>query len=680
MIKLETPFKIINEPVKKKAIIKSNYVLNKNKDLFDHLFYEETIKKSTLNMVELEKSDNIIEDKMLKDKEDEVNDTFSVVTDQMTKFKQIMVFFLPYFKKNVRGVNTGLKRTFEYFKNVIVIPSLFSLYKLTYFANSIDANKKYIIYQIVHLFLENYNFFLNKIDEEFDLVDYENDSVLKKYMEIRDRGEKRNKIDINTFIKSTTQTLQKQIKLLNSEKFEHLNVNSVFGIYFSYIHHDFVFLKSVIQPEKEKKVVLESEEEKIEEEEEVQIEEDLDSPFYNNLKTVIENYDAIKNEFTEEHLLHGLFTSDDVLHDSLKSIIFQDILLKLDNQDELISDEDANLYNLFFDPNMIYCYESIDMLFRTNLFHCKNIIVQQQPKFIREQLLYMINTLIPVLTQFLSNNFNYLNTKPYEVNVYYDFFCNAVNFLKNLCKNNDRVIQTFLLNLTVSDEYKFISYVLNQINDIIDYLQYFKQKSKYVRYFKKISTNYFDMEIEKISSLLVDLYKGSFEINFMELIEDSTFDLFIDKNTILFDLIEKEPDYEYIVTRFMFFICSFLEENAFKKTHHEFIIKKLIPKKLIAVLFFSFNKLSFLMLKDEIIKEKRIEYNYKVHHYSMEVNCSDKLFSFYKKGQERILNNNLFIMSSYLFYYFEKVMLLNIDEKLNQIFENLKKGFRTRPY
>jgi len=162
-------------------------------------------------------------------------------------------------------------------------------------------------------------------------------------------------------------------------------------------------------------------------------------------------------------------------------------------------------------------------------------------------------------------------------------------------------------------------------------------------------------------------------MNFISLIEDPSFERYIDKNFLVFDYIETEPDYVFTISRFMMFICNFIDENAYTKSHHQYLIEKLLARKLITVMYHCFNKFCYQVFREEIIAKNRIEYNYKIHHYEMEENISEKLIEKYQYNSEEILDNIFFVLCRMLFYYFKKAFLLNIDEKLNQIYENLKK-------
>ena len=424
---VENNFRISEEfPIKPKY--DKNEDIDINKKLFDSVFDYDNKKplktKSQMAGIQDLLKDDVEEDlskSKTSPKEKIINDVFLAITNQMEKFRLYVTFYTPYFKKNIRGINTGLKRTMEFYKNIIVLPGLYSLYTISYFAGSIDANRKYLLYQIVTLFLESYSYFINKVEEMFDLNSFKNIQVLNKYLNICERNNDKSLTDIHTFIKNTTIALQQQIKTINTDKFEQLNVKAVFEIYFIFIF-DFKYVADIIKVDLvEKKDVkiggnlgtkiktvdkpnlnntldtIGSSRELMEIAEEEKKEDiDLVKLFSDDIQSVIEEYTSYKTNFFGDNIFYTFFRNDDVMYDSLKNIIVQDLFLRLERENELFDpkeqNEDGKLkkFRNFFDPLYIEAFDNINCLFSTSLFHCKTIIVEQQANFVKRQIIYIL--------------------------------------------------------------------------------------------------------------------------------------------------------------------------------------------------------------------------------------------------------------------------------------------------
>ena len=111
---------------------------------------------------------------------------------------------------------------FKYFNDVILLPSIFSLYKIIYFSANISAKIKYFSYKVIYLFFECLKFFLSKLDGEFVR---KNIDMAGKYLIFKDEN---NGI---SEIMSVERALDFDIQQMNSPQFELLNMPMILDLW-----------------------------------------------------------------------------------------------------------------------------------------------------------------------------------------------------------------------------------------------------------------------------------------------------------------------------------------------------------------------------------------------------------------------------------------------------------------
>ena len=223
----------------------------------------------------------------------------------------------------------------KYFEDVVLLPSVFSVYKILYFSPVLNAKTKYLTYKTTYLFIECLNYFLEVV-----LFDPEKFTVDEDYRKLIDNFfiiEKQNQ-NVSDFIRAIKDKLMIDVaKIGKDPKFEPLKTQALLDYYFKYIK--FINPLSFLQLDKGKfanklnpSVDLVSNESIKKKKKETEKEKNL-REFNEKLQNFLDYYEEHKKNLGENVIIH-LFetpTSDeDVRTADLKNTIILDLLFRVD--------------------------------------------------------------------------------------------------------------------------------------------------------------------------------------------------------------------------------------------------------------------------------------------------------------------------------------------------------------
>jgi hypothetical protein len=157
----------------------------------------------------------------------------------MEIFKLMIVFH------DIKFINKTSK-IIKYFRNFVLKPVIFIIYKIVYFAKNISAELKYIIYKLIYLFLECYKYFLDLMKAS-DLNDIHKIIMLDDILYLPFE----NISDIINFINQTYMKLDLDVKKINSDSFEQLNLSFLMEILSYYLKNFNLYWQLVNKSETE---------------------------------------------------------------------------------------------------------------------------------------------------------------------------------------------------------------------------------------------------------------------------------------------------------------------------------------------------------------------------------------------------------------------------------------------
>jgi hypothetical protein len=176
--------------------------------------------------------------------------------DKMNKILQIIFFNLEHYRyfdvKYAQDFENNFKATVSFFKYCVLFPTVYSVYKLTYFPKSLTPSQRYDLYKLIFLFHYCFQYFIETVIPRYNIDDQNNNEIWSKlFVE-------------NVNIEEIKESLKNSISILGVKTEKNLDVKILFK---QFIKNSkcFIYLKENLfakEKKEEKEEVEEKEEEK----------------------------------------------------------------------------------------------------------------------------------------------------------------------------------------------------------------------------------------------------------------------------------------------------------------------------------------------------------------------------------------------------------------------------------
>lgn len=546
--------------------------------------------------------------------------------ENLEKFKAVYTYFSNDFKDKI-------KFTFKYFEDVILSPSVYAIYHIIHFSKDVDARSKYLVYNFIHLFLECTKYLIS-ILKESDITNSSVISIIREYMRVPEGT------NITAYFNNLLVSLNKDIALLNSDKFEQLNFGSTVKIY---LHHSNEFTMYCKITKCEDGAIADS-----------------DNEFYNAIVEVLNSYNKKKADYYEDNILNRIFSTESENFpeiQELKTTIAYDLIYRF----ELHKEDSFSYYN-WDNYTLLHV---VNKLFKSDPNTWQSIVVDTAP-ITKLRIDSVITKQITFLFQFIFIEFHRLDHQ--TLSLHYKAFLDLIEFLRLLCEDHNKIFQSLLINykIDLSSENNFlINFIFRLPIIVLTNVEYFKGKKNFIKDFRATKTIYFDSLTTKVTDFLIELIQGMLPFNFDAIANLEEFSQYYDAHYRFFDIVLNEEDYEGILADFIRLINCYIEENGNSITNKLVLVKRFNAKKLFAVLVFAFKEL--------YIGHKLSEGPEKFEDKSYE-----KLLSIYINNDSELNEDPLFTLSTGIFIYLKRTSSYKCGEKSKQILDDLKEISQTK--
>ena len=640
--------------------------------------------------------------------------------DKMDKILEPIYFNIQHFKYFAvtypLTFNKDFKTAVSFFKYLVLYPTVYSIYKFTYFPKSLTPTQKYHLYKLISLYHYAFNDFLEYIVPKFDLEEKDNKEIwLNLFVE---------DVDIEELKKN----LNSSIELLKIKTEKNLDLNFLFNNFkknsqcFNFIKQNFFEKK-----EEEKKDNEEKEEdikysssfyhlssdmnlfEKIQKELNV----------YKELKADYEGNNVFSDIFEDEHLeivqkkividllfklyfkksrkiymkqedigyifQKNIMKGNDILQDQKKISLFSGIYKgrrgaksSFDPNFNDKTEKYGEFYNAYLSPFLeeksLY-FEIVDKCFKTNPSLWQELFVSMGENS-RDLIYNIIMKQLPFLLQFIFIEFNKIDTKETK---FYQYFLNVLEFLRLLCEDHNPFFQTMLINyekaigkvsLLTHDKSLFIPFISKIPVFVLSNIKHNNSNGLIFSYFLKKDVEYFQPLIEKITDFLIEIIQGTYPENFNDLIksvdEMSDFGLigYIKKNERYLDYLDRDISYQSYITYFFKFFNCFVEEGANPLSIKVSIMNYFGPKQLLNISINCFKSCIYKYVSKTITE-----------------GVSDELIQVFIKDYDTVMNDTSFSLFLTLFLYIKRANSFqdkSLGDKYKKILDNLKETMNDR--
>ena len=613
--------------------------------------------------------------------------------------------------KNINIFENNFKLTVSFFKNLVLYPTIYSVYKLAYFPKNYTGSQKYDLYKLIFLYLQCCQYFFEEVISKYNLEEETNAEIWSKLL-----IDSANIDEIKDNLYKSIQALGLKSENILDMKFlfNHFIINSK---YYRIVHEKF----------------LEKEEEKENEEEKDNNDDEeytlsfyyfgLDMNLFNKIKKELKKYKEMKKDFEANNIFNDIFQDENLevvqkticmdllnklYYKKVKSVfrkqenigyIFQSDIVKgpefqnIQKRKSLFTgiykgrrgakatfnpnfndktDKYGDYYNPYLSPYLeeksLY-YEIIDKCFKVNPSIWQEIFVDIGVNG-RDLIYNIIMKQLPFLLQFIFIEFNKIDTKETK---YYDYFVNVLEFLRLLCEDHNPLFQTMFINYEKS--IGKISILSNENNIFIPFIskipifillniKYYNSKRSILRGFVTKQVEYFYPLIEKITDFLIEIIQGTYPENFNDLTtsidEISCFGIVdnIKKHYQFLDYLDTDLSYESFINYFFKFFNCFVEEGANPLSIKVPIMNIFHPKKLLNISINAFKNCIYKYV-GKTIKE----------------GCSDDLIQIFIKDYDTIMEDTSFSLFLTLFLYIKRANSFKeklLGDKYQQILDTLK--------
>ena len=607
----------------------------------------------------------------------------------------------------------NFKFTVSFFKNLVLYPTIYSVYKLTYFPKNYTGSQKYDLYKLIYLYLQCCQYFFEDIVPKYKLDNEQNSEIWSRLLiDSADLDE------IKENIINVLATLgQKNEKILNIKFL--LNTFIENSKYYKIVDEKFL--------EKEEKEQNEEVKEKKEEDEEFTLSFyylGLDMNLFKKIKKELKKYKELKKDFEGNNVFNDIF-QDENLEVVQKTIcldlfnklyykknktsfkkqenvgyIFQSDLIKgpdittLQKRKSIFTgiykgrrgakaalnpnfndktDKYGEFYNPYISPYLeekSLFFEIIDKCFKVNPTIWQEIFVEIGSNG-RDLIYNIIMKQLPFLLQFIFIEFNKIDTKETK---YYQYFVNVLEFLRLLCEDHNPLFQTMFINyekaigkisILSNDNNLFIPFISKIPIFVLLNIKYYNSKQSVLKGFVTKEVEYFYPLIEKITDFLIEIIQGTYPENFNDLTtsidEVSCFGIVdnIKKHYQFLDYLDTDLSYESYINYFFKFFNCFVEEGANPLSIKVPIMNIFHPKKLINISINAFKNCIYKYVDDKNIKE----------------GCSDELIQIFIKDYDTIMEDTSFSLFLTIFLYIKRANSFKeklLGDKYQQILDTLK--------
>ena len=637
--------------------------------------------------------------------EEKMSKIMSTIFNNLESYRYFHTKFAETFEDN-------FKFTVSFFKNLVLYPTIYSVYKLTYFPKSYTGSQKYDLYKLIYLYLQCCQYFFDDIISKFKLDNEKNAEVWSRLL-----IDSANVDEIKEELFNAIQALG-----LKSEK--------ILDIKF--------LLSQFINNSKYYKIVdekfLEKEEEEKKEEEKEEEEQDqeytltfyylgLEMNLFNKIKKELKQYKELKKDFEGNNVFNDIFQDENLevvqkticldllnklYYKKIKSIFhlqehvgytFQSDIIKgpeaqaIQKRKSLFTgiykgrrgakasfnpnfNDKTDKYGDFFNPYISpfleeksLLFENIDKCFKVNPNIWQDIFVDIGVSG-RDLIYNIIMKQLPFLLQFIFIEFNKIDTKDTK---YYEYFVNVLEFLRLLCEDHNPLFQTMFINyekaigkvsLLTNDNNLFIPFISKIPIFVLLNIKYSNSKKSILRGFKDKKVEYFYPLIEKITDFLIEIIQGTYPENFNDLTtsidEVSCFGIVdnIKKHYQFLDYLDTDLSYESFINYFFKFFNCFVEEGANPLSIKVPIMNIFHPKKLLNISINAFKNCIYKYV-GKTIKE----------------GCSDELIQIFIKDYDTITEDTSFSLFLTIFLYIKRANSFKeklLGDKYQQILDTLK--------
>ena len=640
------------------------------------------------------------------DEDNKMSKILDIIFNNLQSFR---IFYTSFYEESFKN---NFKFTVSFFKNLVIFPTIYSMYKLVYFPKNYTAPQKYDLFKLIFAYLQSFQYFLQDIVPKFDLGNEENAEVWSKLF-----------VD-NANIDEIKENLNKSI--------QQLGLKSVKILDMKFLLNNFIENSKCFKVMEEKFLNKEDEEKKEDEEEEKKDEDsDFTISFYNlgldmnlfkRIKKELSVYKEKKKEFEGNNIFDDIFQDENL--EVVQKTICLDLLYKLvykkvrstftkqehigyTFQSDLIkgpeqgiqkrrslftgiykgrrgaraslnpkfndkTDKYGEFYNPYLSPYLeeksIY-FEIIDKCFKTNPNMWQDIFVDLGT-YGRDLIYNIIMRQLPFLLQFIFIEFNKIDTKESK---YYDYFVNVLEFLRLLCEDHNPLFQTMFINyekaigkisLLSNDNNIFMPFICKIPYFVLLNIKHNNSKKLLLNAFTKKKVEYFYPLIEKITDFLIEVIQGTYPENFNDITtaidEVSCFGIVdnIKKHYQFLDYLDTDISYESFINYFFKFFNCFVEEGANPLSIKAPIMNIFYPKKLLNISINAFKNCIHKYVGDTI-KE----------------GCSDQLIQIFIKEYDTIMEDTSFSLFLTIFLYIKRANSFKdkiLGDKYQEILDMLK--------
>ena len=621
----------------------------------------------------------------------------------------------------------------KYFKDIILYPTVYSLYKLLYFTPVMTLHYKYYIYEITLLFFQCLKYFLESVIQNNDRFllneKYKNIFANMFFTENKKTEQKIKEIEgiINDILPPLSDLI---IKMDKDPQFKPLDTPQILEFLCEYLKY-FTCLGFLPLQFNGKKFRSE-----YQEEESIKELSSAHSLLAVKINNFISVYEKLKNEGIENqsNSLINVFAEETAEDEPEKQQLKRNIILDLMFRMNFKHNKKVSIYargkdNSYILVNIINkIYKADPDLWHDCLVDISSVTKRVLHDIISSQLTFIIQHIYIDFHKLknmnddregLSTNLSVRNK-----------FLIIIEFLRLFCENHHKIYQTILIHSNIN---KFLLRSLEESLDLLDFILkiptlsknsivYLNSKANFASIFKSINIkDYFDDLIIGLTDFLIEVIQGCFESNmyyFMlpstsneqmdnnkpkEVIEgkekeendllkkgsvhmnsiktddenykeriggNTDFEKYIETGYYCLDDLKNEND-KLCLAQFLRFLICFLEEPFNPQNNKETIIRMFNPKKMLTGLAECTVELYKEYKNKKKISENNEENNNKENDDEIPEKFSDDLVNIYLTSQN--INENLnFIISSNIFRFLLIASQYKIGEKSRLYLRNLK--------
>jgi hypothetical protein len=245
------------------------------------------------------------------DEENKMSKILDIIFNNLQSFR---IFYTSFYEKSFKN---NFKFTVSFFKNLVLFPTIYSMYKLVYFPKNYTAPQKYDLFKLIFAYLQSFQYFLQDIVPQFDLGNEENAEIWSKLF-----------VD-NANIDEIKENLNKSIQQMGLKSVKILDVKFLLN---SFIENSRCFKVM------EEKFLNKEDDEKKEDEEEENKDEDsdftisfynlgLDMNLFKRIRKELDIYKEKKKEFEGNNIFDDIFQDENL--EVVQKTICLDLLYKL---------------------------------------------------------------------------------------------------------------------------------------------------------------------------------------------------------------------------------------------------------------------------------------------------------------------------------------------------------------